>query len=104
VSSDSPALPEAIFATLTALVELMDRPASRHDIAALTGLCKSYLHRMRYRLESLGWIAVLTGRWWITERGKIVLAIERGRRSKAIYATGKVRNPPPIKAYLDAAA
>jgi DNA-binding IclR family transcriptional regulator len=100
----SPALPEAIFATLTALVELMDRPASSHDIAAASGFSGNYLYRMSCRLESLGWVAALPGRWWITERGKIVLAIERGRRSKAIYATGKVRNPPPIKAYLDAAA
>lgn len=82
-------LPEAVFATLMALSE---GEMDRYEIAAVTGYEPAYLGTFSQGMVSRGWIGthyskgVRYGKynqWWITERGKIVLAIECGRRTKA---------------------
>jgi hypothetical protein len=88
-------LPESVFATLMALSE---GEKDRYEIAASTGFHRGYLSQISQGMVSRGWIgthyargsrskyAGVSGsgpRWWITERGKIVLAIECGRRTKA---------------------
>lgn len=83
-------LPEAVFSTLMALSE---GEMDRFEIAAATGFHVTYLGQISQGMVARGWIGrhgrggarVEYGpphRWWITERGKIVLAIECGRRTK----------------------
>lgn len=86
-------LPEAVFATLMALSE---GDMDTFEIEAASGFSRNYLGVFSQGMKSRGWIGYhysrgpnnkygdrKAGKWWITERGKIVLAIECGRRTKS---------------------
>lgn len=66
----------------------------RYQIAAATGFNDGYLGMISPGMRARGWIGMHgrgggrtqfggQNRWWITERGRIVLAVECGRRTKA---------------------
>jgi DNA-binding IclR family transcriptional regulator len=77
------AVPDMAMAILGALVEL-GKPASLSEIIAASGYEYGSFYRAAGPIMRHGWMRKpFNGRYEITERGKIALAIEIGRRTKA---------------------
>ena len=77
-------MPEAAFCILMALVEYVGY-ASTHQISAASGYDVTRYWYMIKRLEDRGCVfKPFNGGWIITERGKIAVAIEVGRRARAV--------------------
>lgn len=74
-------MPEVVFCILMALLE--NSESSSAQISAASGYQFDKYQRVAAHMVSLGWMRKpWNGKWQITERGKIVLAIEVGRRTK----------------------
>lgn len=75
-------MPDAVFAILGALVRL-ERESRAWEIADVAGYSINYFARIKFVLFDRGWIErPFAMSYRITERGKIALAIETGRRTK----------------------
>lgn len=75
-------LPDVVIAILGAVVALENGDAI--EISDVSGYEISYFYRAAPPLLQRGWIfRPFHGKYQMTERGKIVLAIEIGRRTKA---------------------
>ncbi len=90
-------MPDAVLAILMALVN-MGGTGSRHEVGVVSGY-EGSLDYIPARLFERGWIVGRYMRkWQITERGKIAVAIEMGRRSRA-RALGYRASTPPVSDY-----
>jgi len=75
-------MPDVVFAILGALVRL-GRADRAWSIAEVSGYSSNYFARVKPDLLMLGWIErPFSMNYRITERGKIALAIETGRRTR----------------------
>lgn len=81
-------MPGVAFCILIALLEYDE--ASVHQMSASSGYDVGKYIKVVNRMIMLGWVLkVWNGRWSITERGKIVAAIEVGRRSRSVRSRAK---------------
>jgi len=78
-------MPDCILAIMLGILEFETTGAKLHQIAAASGYEPGTAHRLQLPLIRRGWAVRLdfANRWWVTERGKIAVAIEIGRRSRA---------------------
>lgn len=76
-------MPDAVLAILMALINLGDA-GTRYQIIAESGY-DSHNYIMPRLLERNWILQPFVGLWIITERGKIAVAIEVGRRTKARF-------------------
>ncbi len=74
-------MPEPVFSILGALI-LLNGMGRRFEIIAYSGYENGSVMRYLGTMKKLGWIEKRAETWFITERGKIVFAIESGRRVK----------------------
>ncbi len=59
------------------------QPGGNHGmIAEIAGTSSGSIYYFRRRLEFYGLVSVLSGRMWLTEKGKIALAIRHGQQQK----------------------
>ena len=79
-------MPDYILAILLAVVEYGDGGATLTEIIVASGYLSGTVYRAAPGLLDRGWIARPSygRRWFATERGKIAVAIEVGRRAKAV--------------------
>lgn len=105
-------MPEVVFAILLALCE---GEMDRYEISAATGYADGYMGLVSQGMVERGWVGShycsssdrvrksgggrkAGSKWWITERGKIAVAIEVGRRAKE-RACGVRRDRPLVSSF-----
>jgi hypothetical protein len=77
-------MPEVVFCYLMAMVKL-DRDARAQEISEVAGYSSTGFQGVFQPMERRGWVVrPLVNRYMITERGKIALAIEVGRRARGM--------------------
>ena len=95
---------EVVFCILMALIEYQGT-AHFSDIECASGFTSDSFYGQARRLLSRGWIShPYYGCWMITERGKIALAVEVGRRTKQRYEAFHDRHSCPHYHRPDSAA
>ena len=75
-------VPECVFSILSAIL-LAGNGCTRTNIVAYSGYEESSIRRFLGTMTRVGWISKNANLWFVTERGKIVHAVETGRRTKA---------------------
>jgi hypothetical protein len=75
-------MPHMMFCMLAAILRLGGH-AEAYDVIELSGYPMQSLASQIRTAKDLGWIERRSGLYWLTERGKIALAIEEGRQSSA---------------------
>jgi hypothetical protein len=92
-------MPEVIFCVMMALTEFQQ--ASREQIIAASGYAWGSFDAVFPKMMEIGYIRKpWNGRWQITERGKIALAIEVGRRTKQRARMHKGRQRYSLKSFM----
>lgn len=75
-------MPHMMFCMLMAILRLGGHAAA-HDLIEVSGYQAASLGGTIRTAKDLGWIERRSGLYWLTERGKIALAIEEGRQTSA---------------------
>ncbi len=92
-------MPEVVFCILMALLEY-DSEASVHEMSAASGYDVGKYMKVVTRMMVLGWVVKpWNGRWSITERGKIAVAIEVGCRARSA-ASGTRRKKSQVRQFM----
>jgi hypothetical protein len=86
-------MPEPVFAILGAIL-LVGGYATGAQVVAYSGYENGSMQRYLGTMKRLGWLEKNSGVWFITERGKIVHAVETGRRTKARGGSVRYRAQP----------
>jgi hypothetical protein len=92
-------VPEIVFCVLMALLEY--DTASMRDMSLATGYDVGKYSVVVRRMTELGWLVKpWNGGWRITERGKIGLAIEVGRRARKMRSGGRRQRAIAVRKFL----